>query len=859
MANEFNENYEINIDIVNSDLANAKAMAFTNNIKNIDKAVRQLDAQITKLGNNLKNLYSANQSGKMGAGFVLQYGQQVEALQAQFENAKQSVAQARESGVIRTLNEEAKIQNQITRQTINEKSLAKELRDLEIAKYRAKTKTNQELLKSRKYTKAVVDYERSKIKLQQQTNQALVDAGLRTEKVAKNTSLWSSQLSRILISFFSIRKLTSLISSAVEESGAWIENLNLFAVTFGESNYREILDWATEYADKLGVANTEIVKMTGLFKQLSTAIGLTDQTSDSLSETLTQLGYDFASFYNISFESAFSKLQSGIFSGQVRTLRSIGIDVSQESINNLLETNEALSQLNITASDLSQSEKVLARVILTMQAGSNAFGDLARSIDTLQNRQRVFTASLQNLRLALGDALAEPAREFLAYGIGITKAITEIIRAFVPLKKELSYDIGDTVFTEITDEAEEAEKTTNLLSFDKFNALTQGDEDQLSITEVLTQELEKQTALYEQISSQFDGIDERVESIKNTILDWIFPNRTEESLGEINSQLKAILITVGILFSTSMISKIFSFVNAISTIKSATILWGGFGNALTQLGNRMNDLTPTTAKLVKSLKGLNGVFSTLSSNPIIIVIGLIAGLLAYMYATNEEFRKSLNNLLKSLTPIFNVLSNLLNGVLNVIIDLLDYLVAVLAPILSKVLDALTISLSVIGLVLSAIAVVLEAIIKLAQSAITLVKDIATFNWGNIAKNQENIWSNWSSIDLVNSSVAGLKSNWNNIIYGYANGGIPPKSELFVMNEHGIPETLINTGGTQTNVINQQQLKTLIRDGYLEAMATRGNNNVTVTIKGTDVNDNAFARAIFPALKVESTRRGGNQL
>lgn len=840
MANEFNENYEINIDIVNSDLANAKAMAFTNNIKNIDKAVRQLDAQITKLGNNLKNLYSANQSGKMGAGFVLQYGQQVEALQAQFENAKQSVAQARESGVIRTLNEEAKIQNQITRQTINEKSLAKELRDLEIAKYRAKTKTNQELLKSRKYTKAVVDYERSKIKLQQQTNQALVDAGLRTEKVAKNTSLWSSQLSRILISFFSIRKLTSLISSAVEESGAWIENLNLFAVTFGEGNYREILDWATEYADKLGVANTEIVKMTGLFKQLSTAIGLTDQTSDSLSETLTQLGYDFASFYNISFESAFSKLQSGIFSGQVRTLRSIGIDVSQESINNLLETNEALSQLNITASNLSQSEKVLARVILTMQAGSNAFGDLARSIDTLQNRQRVFTASLQNLRLALGDALAEPAREFLAYGIGITKAITEIIRAFVPLKKELSYDIGDTVFTEITDEAEEAEKTTNLLSFDKFNALTQGDEDQLSITEVLTQELEKQTALYEQISSQFDGIDERVESIKNTILDWIFPNRTEESLGEINSLLKAIGITLTSGIFALLFSKGYSLFSSIS-------------KGILECQTSVKGLTTQTTLLGKA-------FTAIQTHPIIALIGVVVGLLVYAYQTNEAFRNSVNDLFKSLQPLFDLLSMLVNGVLDVLIDLLDYVITIIGPILTFLMKDLQFGLSGVMLALVPIAFVLELIIKLCQSAYTALKDIVTFNWGNFAKNQEDIWSDWKSIGYANSAWNNFSNSFSNMFSGYyANGGIPPKSELFVMNEHGIPETLINTGGTQTNVINQQQLKTLIRDGYLEAMATRGNDNVTVTIKGTDVNDNAFARAIFPALKVESTRRGGNQL
>lgn len=115
------------------------------------------------------------------------------------------------------------------------------------------------------------------------------------------------------------RRLTTGLFSAIKESGEFVENLNLFAVTFGE-NYQETLDWALEFADNLGVASNEIVRFTGLFKQLADSIGVTQETATEMSQVLTQLGYDLASFYNISTESAFEKLQAGIFSGQTKPL-----------------------------------------------------------------------------------------------------------------------------------------------------------------------------------------------------------------------------------------------------------------------------------------------------------------------------------------------------------------------------------------------------------------------------------------------------------------------------------------------------------------------------------------------------------
>lgn len=109
-----------------------------------------------------------------------------------------------------------------------------------------------------------------------------------TQKTAKGFASFAAKAATVLRI---VRKLADGLFSAVEESGAFVENLNLFAVTFGE-NYEKTLDWALEFADNLGVASNEIVRFTGLFKQLADSIGITEDIATDMSQVLTQLGYD---------------------------------------------------------------------------------------------------------------------------------------------------------------------------------------------------------------------------------------------------------------------------------------------------------------------------------------------------------------------------------------------------------------------------------------------------------------------------------------------------------------------------------------------------------------------------------------
>lgn len=66
---------------------------------------------------------------------------------------------------------------------------------------------------------------------------------------------------------------------------------------------------------------------------------------------------------------------------QTKPLRSLGLDVTAQTLDNLLKTNEAFKNLGVTSSKaLLQSDKAMLRLIVVLQNAQNSFGDMQRTI-----------------------------------------------------------------------------------------------------------------------------------------------------------------------------------------------------------------------------------------------------------------------------------------------------------------------------------------------------------------------------------------------------------------------------------------------------------------------------------------------
>lgn len=660
----------------------------------------------------------------------------------------------------------------------------------------------------------------------------------KTDSANKSTVSWFKSLSKIGLTIAGFRRLGQTIGELVKESGSWIENLNLFEVTFGDT-YKKSLDWSIEFAENLGFSVNEMVKFTGLFKQLSTSIGIAQETGDKLAETLTSIGTDITSFYNLSdVETAMEKLQAGIFSGQTKPLRSIGIDVTYQSIDNLLKTNEALAQFNTTSKKLDQSQKALARTILVLQGARNAFGDTQKTINSLSNQIRVFQGSLQNLKLALGDTFAEPFRQALIYVNGFIIALTDIIRMFVDLKTSTGNPLPDgTIVGQINDELEELEQNEGLLSFDKFNVADSGsDNTNLSITEALTEELNKQIELYDSISASIGDIRNKAQEVAESIKNWLVIVDENGKFVDFTDNVKTLFSFLVAIFGTAMIAKIVSWGKAIYTafmtatsgasaltIASSLLRTSGLFlliYSITELVTKWDDLDDAQKAAYATLSGLGAAMIIFSNKTL------------------------LGNLVKSLTTSKNAMLGLQQASLTTRLAVLGIGAAV-GYLVGEMLGELSSGIRlIIGVLLTFIGVATAAAIAMGSLQSTWSLGLAA---GAIV----------AGIVAITSAIKDANASGGLDFSGaFADGGIPRTGSLFIAGESGA-EFVTNMGNNQTGVTNIQQFKMATLEALLEYNRLVGSDNSNKVAIDINVSPREMARVINPYIKTENAR-GGNR-
>lgn len=128
----------------------------------------------------------------------------------------------------------------------------------------------------------------------------------------------SSVTAKLGIYYATFKRMANIMADWVTESNDYVENLNLFTVAMGDAA-ESAKEYAESVQEALGIDASEWMRNQGLFKQITTGFGVADDAANTMSKSLTQLGYDISSFYNISVEDAMEKLQSGI-AGEIEPL-----------------------------------------------------------------------------------------------------------------------------------------------------------------------------------------------------------------------------------------------------------------------------------------------------------------------------------------------------------------------------------------------------------------------------------------------------------------------------------------------------------------------------------------------------------
>lgn len=298
-----------------------------------------------------------------------------------------------------------------------------------------------------------------------------------SDKLAKNISKWRTL-------FGAFRSAAQTMGSWFTESNSYVETLNLFNVTMGDAA-KESYKFAESVQNLVGIDIAEWMNFQGTFKQLTSGFGVAEEHANTMSQNLTQLSYDFASFFNTDVETAFDKLSSAM-AGQVKGLREFGIDTTVASLKEY-----ALAKgIEKSVTKMTQAEKSLLRYNYIMEKSILVQGDMARTLVTPANAMRILNAQLTQMKRALGNIVSVLVAHFIPYVQAMVSIITDAANAIANF---FGFELPQIDYSGLgsgfADEMEDGEDALNgaagaakklkkqLMGFDELNILSSPDSD----------------------------------------------------------------------------------------------------------------------------------------------------------------------------------------------------------------------------------------------------------------------------------------------------------------------------------------------------------------------------------------------
>lgn len=145
-----------------------------------------------------------------------------------------------------------------------------------------------------------------------------------TDKATTSTNKLGSAL-KGAFTFAGVKKLSMTALGWVNEAIDYTEQLNLFNVVFdnteknGKQMFSELGKSALQFQYKLneafGTNKTQALYMQGIFQSMGETVGIKDNYSAIMSETMTKLTYDLASLYNKTENATAEAIRAGVYAG----------------------------------------------------------------------------------------------------------------------------------------------------------------------------------------------------------------------------------------------------------------------------------------------------------------------------------------------------------------------------------------------------------------------------------------------------------------------------------------------------------------------------------------------------------------
>ena len=192
--------------------------------------------------------------------------------------------------------------------------------------------------------------------------------------------------------------VVALGAAASAAATDFVELESAFEVTFGQ-NTKRMRAWTEEQGKLLERSRAEMMAMSMSFQDVLKK-QLPEGRAVEMSQRLTLLTQDLASFKNLSNEVSQQKIFSGLI-GESEPLRRVGV-ILNETMVAAKATAMGLDKVN---GKFTEGAKIEARAALIMEQLSDAHGDILRTQESTANRIKAASAAWDDLKVTLGTRL----------------------------------------------------------------------------------------------------------------------------------------------------------------------------------------------------------------------------------------------------------------------------------------------------------------------------------------------------------------------------------------------------------------------------------------------------------------------
>ena len=493
------------------------------------------------------------------------------------------------------------------------------------------------------------------------------DVSLKIPSANNRTSKSFGDLAKKLVTVgYSFKQVRKAVSSFINESVDYMESVNLFTASL-----RQYAEGAQEYAEKvsevMGIDPATWMKNQGVFMTLATGFGVVSDRAYTMSQQLTQLGYDLSSFFNISETEAMQKLQSGI-SGELEPLRRLGYDLSQAK----LEATALSLGIDKAVSSMTQAEKAELRYYAIMTQVTTAQGDMARTLEAPANQLRIFKAQLTQAARALGNIFIPILNAVLPYAIAAAKVIRILANSIADLfgftLPEIDYSgLGEfaTSSEDAADGLDDAESSAKklkktLLGIDELNVMSDTSSGIGSDSDIGGGSFDFELPTYDFLS---EATESRVNTIVQEMKEWLGLTEDINSWSDLfNTRLGGILTTVGLIGAGLVAWKIskplITGLDTVSLFLKAASGNTGAGSAVTLLfGEKaiagiskfMGIIKGTSIGGVIMGSGATSLGATIAAiGAVVAAVASLAAGIAIVASKSENFRRGISTIFEGI-------------------------------------------------------------------------------------------------------------------------------------------------------------------------------------------------------------------